>query len=54
MCEKLVEEWNNVIPFQIKAQDFQNPSEKFLFKALISLLKALCLNVTEFENVRIA
>ncbi|XP_055627701.1 uncharacterized protein LOC129769444 [Toxorhynchites rutilus septentrionalis] len=46
-----VEDWNSIIPYKIKAADLEHPTESFVFRCIISFLKMLKYNVTEFENM---
>jgi hypothetical protein len=48
---QFIEDWNNIVPHKIKDTDLAKPTEKFLFKALISILKLLQVEMNSLNNV---
>ncbi|XP_055535873.1 filamin A-interacting protein 1-like [Wyeomyia smithii] len=46
-----VENWNSIIPHKIKASELEHPTESFVFRNIVSFLKMLKYDVTEFENM---
>lgn len=46
-----VENWNSIIPHKIKASELEHPTESFVFRNIISFLKMMKYDVTEYENM---
>ncbi|XP_058056395.1 putative leucine-rich repeat-containing protein DDB_G0290503 [Anopheles bellator] len=45
----LIEDWNSIIPFKIKANELETPTEKFLFKCVLSIFKLMHYDVSNYE-----
>ncbi|XP_053685567.1 uncharacterized protein LOC128735103 [Sabethes cyaneus] len=46
-----IESWNDIMPYKIKASELEHPTEAFVFRSIVSFLKMLKYDVTEFENM---
>ncbi|XP_055593638.1 probable DNA double-strand break repair Rad50 ATPase [Uranotaenia lowii] len=46
-----IEDWNSIIQHKIKAADLEHPTESFVCRCLVSFLRMLKYDVTEFEQM---
>jgi hypothetical protein len=49
---EFIEEWNNIIPYKIKETELLKPNEKFLFKAIMAIMKLMHMETNHLDNVR--
>jgi hypothetical protein len=50
---EFIEEWNNIIPYKIKEADLVKPTEKFMFKAIMAIMKLMYTPANHLNNVMV-